>query len=50
MIGEQVELFGTLTGGGPAKRSEPAGPHAEPALENVLQLRKPEDGRGRSAG
>jgi 2-aminoadipate transaminase len=50
VIAEQVELFGTLTGHPPIRHQDPPGGAADdPALENVLHLRKPDDRRGRSA-
>jgi hypothetical protein len=37
-VREQVGLYGTLTGGAPAERADPAAPAADPELADVLEL------------
>jgi 2-aminoadipate transaminase len=50
VIGEQVELFGTLTGERPPDARAKTKPELDEDLANVLHLPKPDDRRGRNSG
>jgi 2-aminoadipate transaminase len=50
VIGEQVELFGTLTGERPPDARTTAKPEPDADLADVLHLPKPDDRRGRNSG